>query len=255
MVALNLYHKLSFGQLHARNPAIIEFAQKLGRGPNSLAMKLCNFASLDPVLRLRRIKGLEGASSLDRSIWTEYHANLQESVPAGESAVCALFGVTEKNSLEVLPQQGVRIRKRPSDGTTETVRTAKFRRGQDYFRQVVLNNFGGRCGITGLGIRELLVASHMLPWSKYPDQRLEVNNGLCLSRLHDAAFDEGFITFDDSLRLMLSKSLKQHLPQPVVVENFGNYEGEALRLPEDAIPPDLSHLASHRKAVFKSQAA
>ena len=53
LVALNLYHKLTFGQLHARQPVIIALAEKLGRGANSVAMKLCNFASLDPALKLR----------------------------------------------------------------------------------------------------------------------------------------------------------------------------------------------------------
>ena len=48
LIALNVYHKLSFGQLHARNPVIIEVARKLGRVPASVAMKLCNLASLDP---------------------------------------------------------------------------------------------------------------------------------------------------------------------------------------------------------------
>src|ERR1700712_569905 len=86
LVALNLYHKLTFGQLHSRNPAIIELAAKLERGANSMAMKLCNFASLDPALKLRGIKGLEGASALDRSTWTEFHADLNETVPASEEA-------------------------------------------------------------------------------------------------------------------------------------------------------------------------
>ena len=67
-VALNLYHKLTFGQLHARQPAIVALAKRLGRGANSLAMKLSNFASLDPALKLRGIKGLEDASNLDRVI-------------------------------------------------------------------------------------------------------------------------------------------------------------------------------------------
>src|SRR5687767_544887 len=47
LVVLNLYRKLSFGQLHARNPVIIELAAKLDRSANSVVMKLCNFASLD----------------------------------------------------------------------------------------------------------------------------------------------------------------------------------------------------------------
>src|ERR1700712_3820062 len=95
LVALNLYHKLTFGQLHARQPVIVALAEKLGRGANSVAMKLSNFASLDPVLKLRGIKGLEGASALDRVIWNEFHTNLNEAVPASENALRTLFGVDE----------------------------------------------------------------------------------------------------------------------------------------------------------------
>ena len=49
LIALNLYCKLPFGKLHKDNPIIKEVAAKMGRTPSSLAMKLCNFASLDPV--------------------------------------------------------------------------------------------------------------------------------------------------------------------------------------------------------------
>ncbi len=82
LIALNLYHKLRFGQLHARQPIIIALAKKLGRGANSVAMKVCNFASLDPALKLRGIKGLAGASSLDRAVWNDFHAHLNDVAPA-----------------------------------------------------------------------------------------------------------------------------------------------------------------------------
>ena len=63
LLALNLYSKLQFGQLHSRNPKIIRLAEYMGRTPGSVAMKLCNFASIDPELPR---KGLSGASNLDR---------------------------------------------------------------------------------------------------------------------------------------------------------------------------------------------
>ncbi len=66
LVAMNLYRKLTFGQLHARNPVIVQVAGRLGRPAGSVAMKLCNLASLDPALRARGIRGLPGASALDR---------------------------------------------------------------------------------------------------------------------------------------------------------------------------------------------
>jgi putative restriction endonuclease len=47
LVALNIYRKLPFGKLDARNPVVKDIAAHLQRSANSVAMKLCNFASLD----------------------------------------------------------------------------------------------------------------------------------------------------------------------------------------------------------------
>jgi putative restriction endonuclease len=211
LIALNLYHKLTFGLLHSKQPAIITLAEKFGRGSNSVAMKLCNLASLDPALKLRGIKGLEGASKLDREIWQEFYENPNETIPA----------------------------------------SVKQRRGQEYFRDAVLNNFGGCCGISQLAIRELLIASHILPWGSHEPERLNVRNGLCLSRLHDAAFDRGLIAFDDNLCLVLSQELKNELPKRAVAENFGAYESAVLQLPSDAVLPEMDFLATHRARIFR----
>lgn len=250
MVALNLYHKLTFGQMHARNPVVIALARKLDRTPGSVAMKMCNFASFDSALQLRGIRGLRGASALDREVWHEFHSNLNESVPASEDALRALFHIDEGNELEVLPKVGVLVKPPPPEGPTDSVGQRKLRRGQEYFRQAVLNNFGGKCGITGLSVRELLIASHILPWSTHVAERLNVRNGVCLSRLHDAAFDQGLIAFDDGFRLLLSPKLKAVLPEEMVEKNFADYGGEALRFPEDAATPDPSFLAIHRRRIY-----
>jgi len=68
LIALNLYCKLPFGKLHKGNPIIVEAARRMRRTPNSLAMKLCNFAALDPVQRARGIRGLSGATKQDRAM-------------------------------------------------------------------------------------------------------------------------------------------------------------------------------------------
>lgn len=249
-IALNLYHKLTFGQLHARQPAIMTLAEKLGRGANSLAMKLSNFASLDPALKLRGIKGLDGASALDRTTWNEFHSDLNETVPASETALRKLLTAGEDDEVEVLPKQGIQLRRRTPSGPTEITADVKVRRGQEFFRESVLNNFDGKCGVTQLAVRELLIASHILPWGTHPAERLNVRNGLCLSRLHDAAFDRGLIAFDTKMRLVLSPRLSGELPQRAVAENFAAYAGETLRLPEDAALPDERFLAAHHARFF-----
>src|SRR5688572_26527990 len=63
LLALRLYMRMPFGRLHGRNPEIIELAEKIGRTSNALAMKACNFASLDPALRLTDRRGLSGSSA------------------------------------------------------------------------------------------------------------------------------------------------------------------------------------------------
>jgi putative restriction endonuclease len=251
LIALNLYHKLTFGLLHSKQPAIITLAEKFGRGSNSVAMKLCNLASLDPALKLRGIKGLEGASKLDREIWQEFYGNPNETIPASEEAVRQLLNVPDHHDLEVIPKQGFRTTKRPPMGRTDVVASVKQRRGQEYFRDAVLNNFGGCCGISQLAIRELLIASHILPWGSHEPERLNVRNGLCLSRLHDAAFDRGLIAFDDNLCLVLSQELKNELPKRAVAENFGAYESAVLQLPSDAVLPEMDFLATHRARIFR----
>jgi len=253
LIALNLYHKLTFGQMHGRQPAIIAVAKKLGRTASSLAMKLCNFASLDPALKIRGINGLSGASALDRTVWHEFHTDAPEAVPASEAAFRGLFVADDETAVEVVPSSGVVIRRAPPVGPTEATAQVKVRRGQDYFRQAVLNNFYGRCGVTELAVRELLIASHIVPWKTHPADRLNVRNGLSLSRIHDAAFDIGLISFDAQLRLQLSPALKSCASQRLIAESFVAYEGLPLKLEKDAVLPDEKFLAEHRSKIFQAQ--
>ncbi len=247
LIVLNLYHKLRFGQFDQRQPVIIDLANRIGRTPSAVAMKLSNLASLDPVLQLRGIEGLKGASNLDRNVWEEFQQNPAELVPLSQERFDALFTESESETTEVIPGTGIRRVKRPPSGETEVTQPAKQRRGQDYFREIVLNNYGNRCALTGLPIRELLIASHILPWSGHEAERLNVRNGIALNRLHDAAFDQGLIAFDDDLRLMLSSHLRSRLAHESVKSSFETFEGKSLDLPSDGISPDAVFLAAHRQ--------
>ena len=50
ILAFNLYLKMPFGKMHSRNPQIIELADLIGRSANSVALRLVNYASCDPIL-------------------------------------------------------------------------------------------------------------------------------------------------------------------------------------------------------------
>ncbi len=251
LIALNLYCKLPFGQFHNKNPIIVEIAAKMGRNTNSLAMKLCNFASLDPIQRARGIKGLEGASNQDRRMWKEFHDNLATLGPASEQLLHDLFTKDKTKEVDLLTHDKVLLV--APTGPTETQATVKVRRGQQFFRQAVLTAYDVRCCISGINVPRLLIASHIKPWRNCSDgDRVSPRNGLCLSTLHDAAFDAGLITLDEKLSVVLSNRLRSFFPQPALEQNFVPFAGQPIRLPEKLAEPDGEFLRFHREEIFQS---
>jgi predicted restriction endonuclease len=250
LIALNLYCKLPFGSFDSDNAVVKEVAAKMGRSAGSLAMKLCNLASLDPVQRARGIKGLVGASQQDRLMWNEFQGNLSIFGAESEQMLHDLFTKDETKEVDFLQRDKARLV--APTGPTETQATVKVRRGQQFFRQAVLNAYDVRCCISGINVPDLLIASHIKPWGKFPEDRLNPRNGLCLSTLHDAAFDDGLITLDEKLSVVLSKRLKSFFPQITLEQNFVPFENKTIRLPDKLAEPDPEFLRYHRQEIFKS---
>ena len=252
LIALNLYCKLPFGQLHKGNPIVREVAAKMGRTASSLAIKLCNFASLDPVLQARGIVGMRGAANEDRSLWREFHSNYAVVVPESEQFLHDLLSSDSEAEVDLLQADKIHFEKPlPPAGPTEVAASVKVRRGQQFFRQTVLSAYGIRCCITGISVPRLLVASHIKPWRDFPNDRLNPCNGLCLSTLHDAAFDAGLITLDDKFNVVLSGRLKGYFPQPVLEQNFVPFEGKPIRFPDKLAEPGPQFVSHHREIIFQ----
>lgn len=252
LIALNLYGKLLFGQFHHTNPVIMDVASRMGRSPSSLAMKLSNLASLDPVQRARGIKGLSGASKQDRDMWNEFHMHINDLGSESEQLLHDLFTKDNNREVDFLQRDKIRLEPslKPPLGPTETTASVRVRRGQQFFRQTILNSYGVRCCISGINVPSLLVASHIKPWADHPSERLNPRNGLCLSSLHDAAFDDGLITLDEKLCLVLNKRLRSYFPHILLEQSFVPFEGKPIRLPEKTAEPDPDFLRHHRKAIF-----
>lgn len=74
-LAFPFYCQAPFGKLDSRNPKVFELARLVGRTLGAPAMKLVNFASLDPAIHDRGRAGLSSASPPDREILEEFHAD------------------------------------------------------------------------------------------------------------------------------------------------------------------------------------
>lgn len=129
----------------------------------------------------------------------------------------------------------------------DTVRDAliKARVGQGPFRESLVARWGG-CSITGCKQLELLVASHIKPWSKCesPRERLDEANGLLLVPNLDKLFDKGLITFDDDFKIVFSSDLKDGVARMLNVDRHAKLTNRSFL---DMHP----YLDWHRANVFR----
>jgi putative restriction endonuclease len=230
IIAFNLYLKLPFGKLHSRTPEIIHLANIVKRTPGSVAMRLNNFASVDPYHKQRGIIGLPGRRKQVEPIWNEFINNKEELFYESERILAEKENKTIETKFKSLLQD-------ISDLKGETrIREVKTRINQSVFRQIVLSNYLDKCAISGIDIPKLLIASHILPWSKNEKERLNPENGICLSVLYDKAFDKGLIGINEKYEVILSDELKEKKMHIYYNQYFGIIEKTKLTLPERFLP-------------------
>lgn len=242
LVAFRLYCRTPFGKLHQHNPDIIELARLLGRTPSAIAMKACNFASLDPIQKDRNISALGNVSRADRELWELFEKDAESVATIAEAAYARLSGPEPAVPPPDLEQ--------PED-PTEVERQVRVRRIQGFFRAAVLTSYNYRCALSDIAVPELLTASHIIPWSKNPERRADPRNGIALNALYDRAFDRGLITFDKSWRLVVSSRLKIGNPPIIQRQTLLDMEGQILRMPE-RFAPDPEAMTYHREHLFQN---
>jgi putative restriction endonuclease len=243
IVVFNLYLKMPFGQMSATNQRVKNMAQLIGRTPSSVAMRLVNYAAVDPFHINRGVSGLKGGAKQTQPIFDMYIANKEKFTFESELILAKMQGTTVKNKFK----KEIEILDYVEGKTSE--RLVKIRVNQSVFRQIVLNNYEHKCAISQIDIPELLVASHIVPWSKDEKNRMNPSNGIALNNLYDQAFDRGLITFDNEMKIVLSQKLIDSSNQSVS-KYFHKIDKKTITLPERFIP-DSSFLEYHRKNIFR----
>ena len=240
VLAFNLYCKTPFGRIHTANPDIVRLAGALGQSAAAVSLKLANLARLDPALQARGIRGMTHGSRAEADIWDDFEADGEALAFESERLLAERIGIDIESTIDLsdVPQLAGRERE-------AIVRT---RVGQSYFRSMVLARYENTCCITGLRVRELLVASHIIPWAREPKQRMNPRNGLCLNALHDRAFDRGLLTVTPDLRVAVASSVRSDSAESTV-ELLSRFDGRPLMLP-DGFAPDPAFLDRHRETVF-----
>jgi len=242
IIAFNLYCKTPFAKINASNKPIIDLAQIIGRSPSALALKLVNFARLDPALQQRGISGMSHGSKAEISIWNDFNNDWDKLAYESEQILSKYTGQSIENISGI---QQVQFELKGKDRES----LIKTRVNQNFFRNTVLASYDYHCCITGISVPELLVAGHIIPWSIDKENRMNPLNGICMNALHDKAFDKGLITITPDYIIRISEKLEKHIDKPSSESFFLPYVNTKISLPHRFLP-DKRFLEYHNNEIF-----
>lgn len=97
---------------------------------------------------------------------------------------------------------------------------------------------------------DFLVASHIIPWASNEKERLNPENGICLSTLYDRAFDKGYITVNEKYEIQVATDLKKQKNTDFYARFFQDIEGKKLSLP-DKYYPRKEFIQFHQDMIFR----
>ena len=82
--------------------------------------------------------------------------------------------------------------------------------GQGFYRQQIVEKWDGRCPVSNSNIKQILISSHIVPWSESNDiERLDSENGILLSPNIDSLFDKHLISFEDNGSIIISSKIDE----------------------------------------------
>lgn len=183
------------GHFHAvnRRLSVLEMGQIAEyKGPRAASLPYGLFGA-----RLSKALGQEPPTPDNISVFAEWDSTKDKRGHGGwvmyEEMAAALedIGWATSETDETSQYAAANLR-----ATTRSAETT-VRVGQELFRAALLN-YWKRCAVTSCCVEEVLVASHIVPWSQASDhERMDVFNGLLLTPNLDRLFDQYLISFDD----------------------------------------------------------
>lgn len=130
---------------------------------------------------------------------------------------------TERGKAEIKEEQ--KILSNPNIAITEKEAIIKARIGQGIFKKNLITKYGGKCVVTGLKIKQALIASHIKPWAVCDNtERVDVNNGILLSATFDRLFDSGLISFKDNGQILISDLVSNEDINILNIKNKDKFE-------------------------------
>jgi len=130
-------------------------------------------------------------------------------------------------------------------GEKEAVR--KYRLNQNALRDLTLKIFEGKCCLSQIRLKQILVCSHIKPWVvSERHEKCDPDNTLMLAGTWDLLFDRGLISFSNSGKIMVSNILNKDDWQSIGIQREAALDEKFLT------PGRRNYLKYHRENIFKN---
>ena len=163
IIAYALYCVTPLGKINPSNKVIQQVAEIIPHSVASIVMRMRNFQYIDPKVS----SGLKNIAKADRMIYEEFkHDWGSLSLEAETLTGLAIFDSS--------PLQGAK----PLSSLTNHGRVSRERH---FFKQAVLAAYDDRCFISGCALPQMLVASHIKPYSQCRSEEMCIRDRAQLS--------------------------------------------------------------------------
>lgn len=166
-----------------------------------------------------------------KKIWNDFSD--QESL---NKEYARIVQKAEKMAWEDIDRNGDQLNE-----LTDVAMLRMVRLCQAQFRKDVIDEYDGRCCITGLGGDEsadaLLEACHIKDWGESDAyERKDMKNGLCLNTMFHTAFDAGWLAIDTNYEVQIARGLKDHIGDKAYRQFFEPFEGSTIERSRNGYP-------------------
>lgn len=267
--------KKDVGDTHCQNMAWIKNRFKLNKSSTKLKNTInSQFSNIEfkrfliiyinEVIQKNEL--LEGSKVLEQWVldeWKEYLNTIDYDEHINEN-IKLVPSDRNNNILESLnhygdmtPEEKLELQKIQNDNSISDEKKKylfEARKGQGKYRKKILDLHKESCMLSGINAKELLIASHIVPWVKSNnDEKIDEHNGLLLSASIDKLFDQHYISFDEKDLLVVNKEFKvRHPNYKDIMSTIGVYKKlidrkQSLSLSEES----KKYMKRHFKEVNK----
>lgn len=232
-LALLLYLSRPFGQLRSTHPDVVRLASLLGRTPGAVSRKIGNLGFCDDSLQAQGISGLANGAKVDKLVWEHYVGSKRGELPL-EPLLEDAAHIARVKDIDIdflFEANGANVPANAPTGLVgeERLVLRKERVYQNFFRNMVLAGYDGRCAISGLRLPMLIEAAHIVPWANRKDVRLLPSNGIALNPLLHRAYDAHLLGVDGKRRVYVSRALRRAAADTRMESFFETIDGSMLQ--------------------------